>query len=129
MLVRFFETLREFRVPVTLRELLDLQGALSKHLAFGSVDDFYLLARAVMVTAEIYYDSFDQALGNFFEGLEKVSADWFFKAIPEECLRKEIEKNLSPEELAALEKRGSLEELMEEFRQRLEEQQGRHQGG
>ncbi len=129
MLVRFFETLREFRIPVTLRELLDLQGALSKHLAFGSIDDFYLLARAVMVKDEKYYDRFDQAFGHFFEGLEKVAPDWFSKAIPEEWLRKEIEKNLSPEELAALEKRGSLEELMEEFRKRLEEQQGRHQGG
>lgn len=129
MLVRFFEKLREFRVPVTLRELLDLQGALSQHLAFASIDDFYLLARTVMVKDEKFYDRFDQAFGNFFEGLAYVPPEWFSQAIPEDWLRKEIEKNLSPEELAELEKRGSLDELLEELRQRLEEQKERHQGG
>src|SRR5690625_4385732 len=99
MLVRFFETLRAFRIPVTLRELLDLQGVLSKHLAFGSVDEFYLLARAVMVKDEKYYDRYDQAFGYFFEGLDKVPPEWFSKTIPEDWLRKEFERNLSPEEL------------------------------
>src|SRR5699024_11297927 len=61
-------------------------------------------------------DRFDQAFGNFFEGLAYVPPEWFSQAIPEDWLRKEIEKNLSPEELAELKKRGSLEELLEEFR-------------
>src|SRR5699024_8162628 len=107
-----FETLREFRIPVTLRELLDLQGALSKHLVYANIDEFYLLSRAVMVKDEKYYDRFDQAFGNFFEGLAYVPPEWFSQAIPEDWLRKQVEKNLSAEELAKLKKRGSLEELM-----------------
>ena len=49
MLIGFFENLRRYRVPVTLRELLDLFDALHAHVAFGSIEDFYLLSRAVMV--------------------------------------------------------------------------------
>ncbi|HIG37453.1 MAG TPA: VWA domain-containing protein, partial [Oceanospirillaceae bacterium] len=62
-----------------------------------------------------------------FEGVESV--DLFGKDIPEEWLRKEIEKNLSPEEREALRKAGGLEELMETLKKRLEEQEKRHQGG
>ena len=61
MLIGFFENLRRYRVPVTLRELLDLFDALHAHVAFGSIEDFYLLSRAVMVKDEKYYDRFDQA--------------------------------------------------------------------
>ena len=129
MLVRFFEALREHRVPVTLRELLDLHDAMGAHLAFGSVDDFYLLSRAVMVKDEKYYDRFDRAFDHYFKGLDSIDPDWFSKAIPEEWLRKQIEKNLSPEELDALQRMGSLEKLLEEFRKRMEEQHKRHQGG
>lgn len=129
MLIRFFETVREHRVPATLRELLDLYGAMGEHLAYGSLDDFYNLSRAVLVKDEKYYDRFDKAFDAYFKGLDAVDPDWFSKAIPEEWLRKEIEKNLSPEELAKLKGLGSLEKIMEEFQKRLEEQQKRHQGG
>lgn len=129
MLVRFFETLREYRVPVTLRELLDLQQAMSAHLAFGSVDDFYLLARTVLVKDEKYYDRFDRGFEHYFKGLDSIDPDWFSKAIPEDWLRREIEKNLSPEELEKLKGLGSLEKLLEEFQKRLQEQHKRHQGG
>src|SRR5699024_8639674 len=104
-------------------------GVLSKYLCFGSIYNFCLLARTVMVKDENCFVGFDLAFVIFFEVLVYVPPVWFSKAIPEDWLRKEIEKNLSPEELAELEKRGSLEELLDEFRQRLEEQQGRHQGG
>jgi uncharacterized protein with von Willebrand factor type A (vWA) domain len=49
--------------------------------------------------------------------------------IPEEWLRKIAEKNLSAEEMAAIEAMGGFEKLMETLRQRLEEQKERHQGG
>ena len=49
--------------------------------------------------------------------------------IPEESLRKIAEKNLSPEEMAAIEAMGGFEKLMETLRKRLEEQKERHQGG
>ena len=129
MLVQFFFTLSEHKVPVTIRELFDLIQALQQGLAYANVDDFYRLARTVLVKDEKHFDKFDQAFASYFKGIEFITPDLLSKAIPEDWLRKEIEKHLSSEELAALQKMGSLEKLMEEFRKRLEEQHKRHQGG
>ena len=129
MLVNFFETLRHFKVPATLRELLDLHEAMGEHIGFGSIDDFYLLSRAILVKDEKYYDRFDRAFEHYFTGLEQLDPDWFSKAIPDEWLRKELEKNLSPEELDKLKGMGDLDKLLETLRKRLEEQHKRHQGG
>ena len=129
MLIRFFEALKAEKVPVSLRELLDLNAALGAHLAFGNWDDFYLLARTVMVKDEKYYDRFDRAFGKYFQGLEGLPTDWLKATIPDEWLRLEVEKTLTPEELAAIQRLGGLEQLMETFRKRLEEQKERHQGG
>ena len=52
MLINFFNTLKKARVPVSIKELLDLLAAMEQNLAFGSVDDFYLLARTCMVKDE-----------------------------------------------------------------------------
>ena len=129
MLINFFFTLREFRVPVTIRELLDLLQALERGLVYASIDDFYLLSRAVLVKDEKHFDKFDKAFAKYFEGIDAISPELLTRAIPEDWLRKEIEKHLSPEELAELQRTGSLEKLLEEFRKRLEEQHKRHQGG
>ncbi|MDF1782135.1 MAG: VWA domain-containing protein [Alcanivoracaceae bacterium] len=129
MLIRFFETLRAYKVPVSLRELLDLIEALQTRLAFADLNEFYMLSRAVMVKDEKYYDRFDRAYAAYFDGLDSMDPDWLSHAIPEEWLRKEIEKSMSPEELAKLQGLGSIEKIMEEFRKRLEEQHKRHQGG
>jgi uncharacterized protein with von Willebrand factor type A (vWA) domain len=127
MLINFFFTLREHRVPTTIRELLDLLEALEKGIAYASIDEFYLLSRAVLVKDEKHFDKFDKAFAKYFEGVESIDPDLLTKAIPEDWLRREIEKNLSPEELAEMQKTGSLEKLMEQLRQRLEEQHTRHQ--
>src|SRR3546814_2445296 len=50
------------------------------------------------------------------------------KEIPLDWLIKEFQKNLSPEEKAAIEKHG-WDKLMELFKERLEEQKERHAGG
>lgn len=129
MLIHFFFTLREYKVPTTIRELLDLIHALEQGLVYASVDEFYLLARTVLVKDERHFDKFDKAFAHYFEGIDSLDPELLSKALPEDWLRKEIEKHLSPEELAELQKAGSLEKLMEEFRKRLEEQHKRHQGG
>jgi len=116
-------------VPVTIRELLDLLEGLERGLVYASIDEFYLLARTALVKDEKHFDKFDKAFAKYFEGIESVDPELLSRAIPDEWLRKQIEKNLSPEELAELQKTGSLEKLMEEFRKRLEEQHKRHQGG
>ena len=100
MLIQFFFTLRKYQVKTTLRELLDLLRALEKHVVYADIEAFYSLARTIMVKDETQYDKFDRAFAEYFEGVESV--DLFGKDIPEEWLRKEIEKNLSPEEREAL---------------------------
>ncbi len=128
MLINFFYTLKKANVPVSIKELLDLLAAMEQNLAFGSVDDFYLLSRTCMVKDEKYYDRFDRAFGAYFKNLENLD-DIIEALIPEDWLRKEFEKNLSDEEKAKIESLGGLEKLIEEFKKRLEEQKERHSGG
>ena len=52
MLINLFQTVRSAGVPCTLRELLDLLGALEKQLAYSNIDDFYYLSRAILVKDE-----------------------------------------------------------------------------
>lgn len=127
MLIDFFFTLRKYRVKTTVRELLDLLRAMQHHVAYADMEDFYYLARTVMVKDETQYDRFDRAFADYFDGVQAV--DLFGKDIPEDWLRREIEKNLSDQERAAIEKLGGLDALMETLKKRLEEQEKRHQGG
>ena len=49
--------------------------------------------------------------------------------LPADWLRREMEKRLTPEEMAEVEALGGFDKLMETLRERLRDQQGRHQGG
>jgi uncharacterized protein with von Willebrand factor type A (vWA) domain len=131
MLLRFFGQLRAAGVPVTPREHLTLLEALSKGLATNDVDAFYHLARATLVKDERHMDRFDRAFGAAFAGLEDVPLADVLEAadLPADWLRREAEKHLSPEEMAEIEAAGGFEELMRRLRERLAEQEGRHQGG
>ncbi|HRH90720.1 MAG TPA: VWA domain-containing protein, partial [Agitococcus sp.] len=129
MLSNLFFTLKKYQVPVSIREYLDLLTALNEHLVFADSEEFYRLARICLVKDEKHFDKFDRAFKHFFDGLDTLANPLANAAIPEDWLRKEIEKNLSAEELAQIEKMGSLEKLMEEFEKRLQEQHKRHQGG
>ena len=128
MLINFFYSLKRANVPVSIKELLDLLSAMEKNIAFGSLDDFYLLARTCLVKDEKFYDRFDRAFGAYFKNLENI--DGIIEAlIPEDWLRKEFEKHFTEEEKAKIESLGGLEKLIEAFKKRLEEQKERHQGG
>jgi len=128
MLVNFFHVLKDTGEPVTPRELLDLLEAMERRLAFGDMDDFYSLSRAVLVKDEKYYDRFDRAFGLHFKDLEALD-DVIEAMIPDDWLRSEFMKQLSEEDKAKIESLGGLEELIEQFKQRLEEQKKRHSGG
>ena len=128
MLINLFQTVRSSGVPCTLRELLDLLGALEKQLVYANIDDFYYLSRAILVKDEKHYDKFDKAFDIYFKGLETLD-DVIQALIPDEWLRKEFEKFLTPEELEKIKSMGGLEKLLDEFKKRLEEQKGRHEGG
>ena len=140
MLIDFFYTLRSAKLPVSVKEYLTLMEALQKGVvgpkvpepasgeeASGyAIDDFYFLSRTTLVKDEKHYDKFDRAFAAYFKGVEQI-AD-FTKEIPLEWLRKNLELQLSPEELAKIEKMG-WDELMETLRKRFEEQKERHEGG
>lgn len=128
MLINFFQTLKSAGVPVSIKELLDLIGALKNHLAFADIDDFYYLTRTIMVKDEKYFDRFDRAFGVYFKDLENLD-DIIDAIIPEDWLREEFIKQLSEEEKQKIESLGGLEKLIEEFKKRLEEQKERHEGG
>lgn len=128
MLVNFFYSLRNAELPVSIKELLILLEALESHLAFGSVEDFYLLSRMCLVKDEKYFDKFDKAFGAYFKDLENLD-DIIEAIIPEDWLRSEFLKDLSDEDKAKIESMGGLEKLIEEFKKRLEEQKKRHSGG
>ncbi|MCE7901309.1 MAG: VWA domain-containing protein [Gammaproteobacteria bacterium PRO9] len=127
MLIRFFFTLREFRVPVSIREFLTLLDALRQQVIGPDIDEFYQLARTALVKDECHFDRYDQAFAAFYKGVE--SAVGAGPDIPLEWLRKQAELELSAQEKALVESLGGWEALMEQFRQRLAEQKGRHQGG
>ena len=127
MLIDFFFTLKEFGVPVSIKEFLVLVEALKKHVAYCSVDDFYHLARTCLVKDEKHFDKYDRAFGKYFKGV--LAIDGVIAQIPEEWLRHMADKYLSEEDKALIESLGGWEKLMEALRKRLEEQKGRHQGG
>ena len=68
MLINLFSTVRNYGVPATLKEFLDLLKALDKNLAFANWDDFYYLSRTILVKDEKYFDKFDRAFDIFFKG-------------------------------------------------------------
>ena len=126
MLINFFYHLRAARLPVSINELLTLLAALKKDVIRPSIDEFYFLSRAALVKDEAHYDRFDRAFGEFFNGVQ--TSIGLAKEIPDEWFRSLLEREFTPEELAKLEKLG-FDRLMEEFRKRLEEQDGAHHGG
>ena len=129
MFLPFFETLRRGGVPVSPREFLSFIEALSADLVTYDIDGFYFLARAALVKNEAHIDRFDRAFAEAFQGVETVPLETIFAEIPEEWLTKLAEKLLTDEEKAGIEGLGSFEKLMETLKERLREQQKRHQGG
>ena len=83
MLINLFQTVKASGVPCSLRELLDLLGALEKRVAYADLDDFYYLSRAILVKDEKHYDKFDKAFEIYFKGIEKLE-DIFQALIPED---------------------------------------------
>jgi len=131
MFLPFFDNLRKAGVPVSLREFLGFLEGMKAGLATYDIDAFYFLARTTMVKDERNLDKFDRAFSATFKGLEEITAEAVINAvdIPAEWLRKLAENHLSDEEKAAVEALGGFEKLMETLKERLKEQEKRHQGG
>ena len=127
LLIDFFLHLKSAKLPVSTREFLTLLDALKHDVVSTSIDDFYFLARTCLVKDEALYDRFNLAFGAYFKGVDGVLD--IHAGIPESWLRKMIEANLTDEEKAMIAALGGWDQLMQTLRRRLDEQQGRHQGG
>ena len=120
MLINFFFALKKARIPVSITELLHLLEALKARLVYADVDEFYYLSRMALVKDERYYDKFDRAFSTYFKGLEDL-ASLLASLIPDEYLRREFEKSLTPEELEEIKSLGGLEKLIDAFKREVEE--------
>ncbi|MBB3981002.1 hypothetical protein GGR44_000633 [Sphingobium fontiphilum] len=128
MMLQFLDALRAAGIPASIKEHLLLLEALDRDVIERQPEQFYYLARAIYVKDEGLIDRFDQVFARVFRGvLGDGGVDQ--AEIPEEWLRLVAEKFLSPEEMEKIKSLGSWEEIMETLKKRLEEQQGRHQGG
>ena len=128
MFFNFLEELRSAGIPASLKEHLALLEALQAEVIERNPEEFYYLARTVLVKDEALLDRFDQVFNKVFKG---VMAE-FGNAqgeVPEEWLKAVAEKFLTPEEMEAIKSLGSWDEIMETLKKRLEEQQKRHEGG
>ena len=128
MFVNFFHELKRHAVPVSLREYLSLLEALDAEVIEHEVEDFYYLSRAALVKDERNLDKFDRVFGEVFKGLESLG-EGEIAEIPEDWLKTLTEKFLTEEEKAEIEALGGWEQIMEELKKRLEEQDERHEGG
>ncbi|MFZ3582661.1 vWA domain-containing protein [Loktanella sp. DJP18] len=131
MFLRFFDSLRQHGVPVSIREFLAFLDGMRAGLATYDVDAFYHLGRTIMVKDERHIDRYDRAFAASFAGLETITDQQVLDAvdIPADWLEKLAEKHLTEAEKAEIAASGGFEALMERLKARLAEQRGRHQGG
>ncbi|MGZ8291760.1 MAG: vWA domain-containing protein [Telluria sp.] len=126
MLIDFFFTLKDAKVPVSIKEFLSLLEAMEKGVIAPSMDDFYYLSRLTLVKDEANFDKFDRAFAQYFKGVQ--AAFEGNKAIPLDWLVKRMERELTAEQRSQLEKFG-YDKLMDRLNELLKEQKERHEGG
>lgn len=127
MFLEFFYLLRARGLEVTINEWMTLIEALDRGLAHASLTGFYHLCRSILIKSESEYDKFDQVFAEYFQGVET----------PED-LPKEFWEWLSQDERERdINDKGNVddrfyrefEEIMRMFRERIEEQKEKHDGG
>jgi uncharacterized protein with von Willebrand factor type A (vWA) domain len=127
MLIDFFQTLRNAKLPVSIKEYLMLIEAMSKDVIRPSIDEFYFLARASLVKDERNFDKFDKAFGAYFKGVAALpTLDLNLDA---EWLKRQFQREFTAEEKAAIEAMGGLDKLLARLKELLDEQKKRHEGG
>ena len=127
----FFLCLRKTGVPVSLGEYLAFLGALKTGLVTHDVTGFYHLARLALVKDERFFDRFDRAFSECFQGLDTLPLEEVLQALdlPADWLDDRLMPHLSAQEREAVKSLGGLQALMDALRERLAEQKERHQGG
>ena len=133
MFIDFFYTLKHQGIPVRPTSFLTLHRALKSGLV-RTLNDFYTASRTILVKSERYFDLYDQVFAHHFQGADlpepdEMVLDDIARAMLEEWLRdpKTLADAMGIDE-SELSKM-SPEELIEYFKERLKDQDGRHDGG
>ncbi len=125
MFTDFFYILRKRKVLVSITEWMTLMETLAKGY-ITNLDEFYFLARAILVKSEAYYDHYDVAFQEYFQGIEaptEISDEIL------EWLRDPLNRMTLSEEDRALFDSLDFDELLKELEKRLKEQTEQHDGG
>jgi uncharacterized protein with von Willebrand factor type A (vWA) domain len=129
----FFYQLRARGFPISPTSFLRLQKALDRGL-IADLDDFYAVARAVMIKSERQFDDYDQIFAAYFLGkeiddrFEEILSD-DLRALLDEWLADPLSFPLLDEETRDKLKEMSPDELVQYFKDRLADQTERHDGG
>ncbi len=112
--------LRAEHVPVGTTEALALARALSEGAHRNSVTGYYQVARAILIHHEGHLDAFDRAFAAEYRGVLSLSQEMqeWLDEVTRRAQRSDAEDRLP-----------DLEELLAEYRRRLEQQTERHDGG
>ncbi len=125
MFTDFFYLLRKRKVPVSLTEWMTLIKALANGY-IASLDQFYFLARAILIKSEAYYDHYDVAFQEYFRGIES-PAEITEQIL--EWLRDPLNRmSLTEKERTQLDGM-DFDKLLREMEKRLHEQTEQHDGG
>ena len=125
MFLKFFELLRLHGLKISLDEWLTLVEALDMGMAENSLVEFYYLARNVLIKSETEYDKFDQAFAEYFQGIESV--DEIPQELKDWLSQGELERLM--EDMPEWAREYDLDTLRRMFRERLNEQTEKHDGG
>ena len=125
MFTDFFYTLKNKKVPVSITEWMTLMEALSRGY-IGDLEDFYYLARAILVKNEGHFDHYDAAFQQYFKGIE--TPDEISEQILE-WLKDPINRMVLTDEEKAMFDNMDFDELVKEFEKRMKEQTEQHDGG
>ena len=128
MFLDLFYGLREAGVPVSIHEWKTLLSAVEEGLHGSSLLRFYHLGRACLIKTETHFDAYDRVFARVFKGVETAFGDDVIEKILDWLRDPKNSPNLSPEELAQLE-RLTADELMRRFLETLARQTERHDGG
>ncbi len=119
MLLRFFDTLRTFRVPVSTRELLDLLALLRTGIGFADTAAFYHLGRLALVKDERFFDRYDRAFRHFFEGVGGIEGV-LEAALPPAQLEALLRELLQLDQRGERPQGDALRELLARYRARVQ---------
>ena len=126
MFLEFFYLLRAKGLEVSINEWLSLISALDKGLAGSSLTGFYYLCRSIIIKTEADYDKFDAVFAEYFQGVETPEdlPEEFWKWLSDGELERDINDKGNGDDFFR-----ELDELLQMFHERIEEQKEKHHGG